>query len=116
MAKVGMPKLESKMFSGWMFVLVAGLLLALIAIIDSGGLDQAPASTADGSTGCRLEVTADELNVRSEPRQDAPLAGTLTRGTVVDGTLIVTNFYRQLEDGTWAVTEFLTPVPGSICS
>jgi hypothetical protein len=115
MPKVGMPKLESKLFSGWLFVLVAGFLLAVIATIDSGGLGQAPATTADGSTGCRLEVTADQLNVRAGPSQDAELQGTLSRGTVVDGTQIQVNLYRQLEDGGWAATEFLTPVPGSNC-
>ncbi len=117
MAKVGMPKLESKLFSGWTFVLVAGLVLALVAIIDGGGFSQgAPASTSDGSTGCRLEVTTDQLNVRTGPSQDAELLRTLSRGEVVDGTRIQTNLYRQLEDGTWAVTEFLTPLPGSICT
>lgn len=117
MVKLGLPKLGAKqLFSGWLFVLFAGSVLALYAILDSGGLgQQAPVSTSDGSTGCRLEVTTDQLNVRSGPSQDAPLVGTLTRGTVVDGTGIVTNFYRQLEDGSWAVTEFLTPVPGGNC-
>jgi hypothetical protein len=118
MAKVSMPKLESKLFHGWFFVLVAGLLLALVAIFDAGGLGQptAPASTADGSTGCRLEVVTDQLNVRAGPGQDAELVGTLSRGDVVDGTPIVTNLYRRLEDGNWAVTEFLTPLPGSNCA
>jgi hypothetical protein len=116
MPKISMPRLESKMFSGWLFVLVAGLLLGIVAIIDSGGLDQAPSSTADGSSGCRLEVTTDQLNVRAAPAQDAALLGTLTRGNVVDGTRIVNNLYRQLEDGGWAATEFLTPLPGSNCA
>ncbi len=37
MAKVSMPQLSAKWFSGWAFVLFAGLLLALYAIIDGGG-------------------------------------------------------------------------------
>jgi hypothetical protein len=116
MVKVGLPKLGPKLFSGWLFVVVAGLLLALVAIIDGGGLSQTPAVTADGSTGCRLEVTTDQLNVRAAPSQDAALLSTLARGDVVDGTRNQSNFYRQLEDGGWAVTEFLTPLPGSNCT
>jgi hypothetical protein len=117
MVKVGVPRLESKMFAGWGFVIVAGLLLALIAIIDGGGLTgPAPASTADGSSGCQLEVTTDQLNLRAGPSQDAELLGTLSRGDVVDGTRIQNNLYRQLEDGSWGVTEFLAPLPGSNCA
>jgi hypothetical protein len=125
MAKVSMPKLESKIFSGWAFVLVAGLLLALYAIVDGGGLAEQGSSdpagtgttvTTDGATGCRLEVTTDELNVRAAPAQDAELLRTLPRGELVDGTRIEANFYRRLADGGWGATEFLTPVPGTNCS
>ena len=35
MAKVTMPKWESKTFQGWGFVLIAGLVLALYAMLDS---------------------------------------------------------------------------------
>jgi len=126
MAKVSMPQLSSKWFSGWAFVLVAGLLLALYAIIDGGGLAEQGSSgtagtgtttvTTDGTTGCRLEVTTDELNVRAAPAQDAELLRKLPRGELVDGTRIEANFYRQLADGGWGATEFLTPVPGTNCS
>ena len=127
MAKVPVPKLESKLFSGWAFVLVAGLLLALYAIIDGGGLSgQGTGSTGSGTSTttvttngaapCRLEVTTDDLNVRAAPAQDAELLRTLPRGDMVDGTRIEANFYRQLADGGWAATEFLTPVPGTNCT
>jgi hypothetical protein len=123
MAKVSMPKLEGKSFSGWVFVLITGLLLALYAIVDGGGLDAStsstappPAASADGSTGCQLEVTTDRINVRAGPSQDTEQLRVLTRGEVVDGTRVVVNLYRQLEDGTWATSEFLTPVPGSNCT
>jgi hypothetical protein len=114
MAKVSMPKLEGKSFSGWVFVLITGLLLALYAIIDRGGLNAI--TVADGSTGCQLEVTTDRINVRAGPSQDTEQLRVLTRGEVVDGTRVVVNLYRQLEDGTWATGEFLTPVPGSNCT
>ena len=116
MFKIGLPKVGPRMFRGWGFVLVAGVVLAVLAIIDGGGFSQTPAVTSDGSTGCRLEVTTDLLNVRTGPAQDAELVRTLNRGDVVDGTRIQTNLYRQLEDGGWAVTEFLTPLPGSNCT
>jgi hypothetical protein len=115
--KLAKPTLDKKFFEGWLFVILAGLVLAVIAIFNSGGsLGQTVGSTADGSSGCRLEVTTDRLNVRASPSQDAPLVRTLSRGDVVDGTRIQNNFYRQLEDGGWAAVEFLTPLPGSNCT
>jgi hypothetical protein len=116
MFKIGLPKVGPRRFRGWGFVLVAGVVLAVLAIIDGGGFDQTTAVTSDGSTGCRLEVSIDQLNVRAGPAQDAELLRTLNRGDVVDGTRIQANLYRQLEDGSWAVTEFLTPLPGSNCT
>jgi hypothetical protein len=116
MVKLGTPKLDKKFFEGWLFVIVAGLVLAVIAIINSGGMAQTTVAPADGSSGCQLEVTTDRLNVRASPSQDGPLLRTLSRGDVVDGTRIQNNFYRQLEDGGWAATEFLTPLPGSNCA
>jgi hypothetical protein len=127
MPKVAMPTLGgSKFFSGWLFVVVAGLLLALYAIVDRGGLAAATGTAAtgsavtanavsDGSTGCQLQVTTDQINVRAGPSQDTELLRILVRGDVVDGLPTVTNLYRELEDGTWATSEFLTPLPGSRC-
>lgn len=114
MAKIGVPKLDSSTFKGWSFVLVAGALLTLIAIIDRGGLDET-VSTADGSTGCQLEVIAEELNVRAAPSQDANLVETLFRGDRVDGTRVVTEGFRALENNRWAAEQFLTPLPGTDC-
>jgi hypothetical protein len=113
-AKLSVPKLAASSFKGWTFVLIAGSVLAAIAILDRGGLTEVPA--ADGSTGCQLEVAADELNVRSGPNQEAPLVETLRRGVRVDGTRVVTNGFRELEDGRWAAAQFLTPLPGTNCA
>jgi hypothetical protein len=132
MPKVGITKLTAKSFAGWSFVLFAGLLLALIAIIDGGGLNSgglnggglsgsttptAPAitTTAAGAGSCQLQVTIDGLKVRAGPSQDTELLRTLGRGEIVEGTRIQSNLYRQLADGSWASTEFLTPVAGSNC-
>ncbi|HZG91175.1 MAG TPA: SH3 domain-containing protein [Pseudonocardia sp.] len=115
MARYKVPKLESATFKGWAFVVVAGLLLATLALIDRGGADLIPADS-DGSTGCVLEVTTEELNVRAGPSQNAELLDALRQGSRVDGTPIVTDGFRQLEGGRWASNQFLAPVPGTTCN
>lgn len=97
---------------GWAFVVVLGALLTIVAMLDRGSLDNVP---SDGSTGCRLEVTADQLNVRAGPVADSELLGTVTRSQVLDGTTTVTDGFRELEDGRYVADEFLTPVPGTDC-
>ncbi|GAA0947718.1 SH3 domain-containing protein [Pseudonocardia zijingensis] len=114
MARITVPKLEASSFKGWTFVLIAGVVLALLAIIDRGGLSAITVS--DGSTGCQLEVTTDQLNVRNGPSPGAALIETLPRGTRVDGTRVVTDGFRQLEEGRWAASQFLTPLPGTNCA
>ncbi|HYH31753.1 MAG TPA: SH3 domain-containing protein [Pseudonocardia sp.] len=114
MARITVPKLESSTFKGWTFVVVAGVVLALLAIVDRGGLNAV--TTADGSTSCQLEVVADELNVRNGPSQGAALVETLPRGAHVDGTRVVTDGFRELEGGRWAADQFLSPLPGSDCA
>ena len=113
MARITVPKLEASTFKGWTFVIVAGVVLAFLAIIDRGGLNEI--SAANGSTGCQLEVIADELNVRAGPSQDAALVETLLRGTQIDATSVVTDGFRELEAGRWASDQFLTPLPGTDC-
>jgi hypothetical protein len=112
-AKITVPKLQASSFKGWTFVVVAGVVLAFLAIIDRGGLNEI--SAANGSTGCQLEVIADELNVRDGPSQGAALVETLPRGTRIDGTRVVTDGFRELEEGRWAAAEFLAPLPGTDC-
>jgi hypothetical protein len=113
-ARITVPKLEASSFKGWTFVLIAGVVLALLAIIDRGGLNAI--TVADGSTGCQLEVTTDQLNVRNGPSQGAALVETLPRGAHVDGTRVVTDGFRQLEEGRWAADRFLLPLPGTNCA
>jgi hypothetical protein len=104
-----LPGVETK---GWAFVVLLGLVLAGIALLDRGSLDTA---RADGSTGCRLEVTTDQLNVRAGPAAETELVGTFPRGQLLDGTTTVTDGFRELEDGRFVADQFLTPVPGSDC-
>jgi hypothetical protein len=113
--RIKIPKLESSTFKGWTFVGVIGVLLAVLALFDRGGGTFAP-TQADGSTGCTLEVTTEELNVRAGPSQNAELLDALRLGERVDGTSVVTDGFRQLEDDRWASNQYLAPVAGSSCS
>lgn len=113
MAKIRIKSVNASTFRGWTFVLLLGAILAVVALVDRGGLDEA-AST--GATGCRLEVVADQLNVRSGPGPEAALVATLTRGATVDGTTVVRNGFRELSEARWAADQFLTPLPGTDCT
>jgi hypothetical protein len=46
----------------------------------------------------------------------APVVDTLTRGDRVDGTTVVTDGFRELENNRWVDNGFLTPLPGTNCS
>ena len=125
MAKLTIPKLKASTFKGWAFVLVTGVVLALLALIDSGrgivpdnaaGAATGDVAPADGSTGCVVEVATEELNVRVGPSQDAELLGAMPQGTRVDATTVLASGFRQLEDGRWASDQYLTPLPGTNCN
>lgn len=111
--RLSITRPDSSTYRSWSFVLVLGLVLAVLALIDRGGLGET--TEADGSTGCQLEVVADELNVRAGARTDAALVETLSRGDRVDGTRVVVDGYRELEEDRWAADRFLAPLPGSNC-
>src|SRR3954451_19146807 len=61
MAQIKIPKLTGSSFRGWTFVLVAGVVLTVLALLDRGGAaDLIPGhSTANGSTGCIMQVMTD---------------------------------------------------------
>jgi hypothetical protein len=98
---------------GWGAVLAGGLLMTALAMLDAPR--EGVASTADGSTGCQLQVVAPEVKVRSGPSNATEAVETLKQGTIVDGTTVVTDGYRQLEDDRWVANEYLVPVTGSSC-
>jgi hypothetical protein len=107
---------------GWGAVIAGGILLAVLALLDTPRDQTAGTSTstsatatADGSTGCQLQVTAAELRVRSGPSANTDPLDTLTQGQVVDGTTEVTSGFRRLEGNRWAADEFLVPVAGTSC-
>jgi hypothetical protein len=111
---ISISKPDASTYKGWGFVMVVGALLAVLAIIDRGGVGELTA--ADGSTGCRLEVVADELNVRAEASTDSELVQILKRGDVVDGTREVVDGFRRLENDRWASDAFLSALPNTNCA
>ena len=107
---------------GWGAVITGGILLTVLALVDEprGGTATTAAgtsatSTADGSTGCQLQVTAPEVQVRSGPSINTDPVEKLTQGTVVDGLPEVTDGFRHLKGNRWVANEFLVPVAGTSC-
>lgn len=112
MAKInikGIKKPTAATFRSWTFVLVAGVVLAILAMIDSGGFG------AGGSGGCRLAVRVDGLNVRVDHSDQSESVRTLPVGEMVDGTREVRDGFRKLGERQWAWDNSLTPLPGTSC-
>ena len=117
-----MPKLTLRSAAkhslrGWGLVLLTGVVLTVLALLDAPrASDSDTAVVADGSTGCQLRVAAAELRVRAGPSTDSDQVEILSEGTVVDGTRVVVDGFRQLEGNRWAADQFLTPMPGTNCT
>ncbi|WP_214367488.1 SH3 domain-containing protein [Pseudonocardia sp. H11422] len=112
MNKIKIKKPDSATMRGWPFVLLAGAVLALLALLDRGGFSIG----ATGVTGCVMRVDAAELNVRSTPGTELGPVRTLRQGNEVDAERIVTGGFRKLAgDGEWALDASLTPTTGSNC-
>jgi hypothetical protein len=108
---------RKRSYNGWGWVLVTGILLTVLALLDvpRAGSAAGVSTTADGSTGCQMQVTSAELRVRSGPSVNADPLETLTQGAVVDGTTQVTEGFRLLKGNRWAANEFLVPIAGTSC-
>jgi uncharacterized protein YgiM (DUF1202 family) len=91
-------------------VVVVGAFLLFAAHNDQTG---GTGLTASGP--CMVTVTADQLNVRSSPDDNATVVQTFSKGAVVSADQIIRNGYRQLTPGRWAAREYLDPTPGSDC-
>ena len=92
----------------WPFAVIVGALLGVLALVDKGNL------TTDGglSSPCRVEVVADVLPTRSDPDPTASRTyASLRRGDLRGATTNVRNGYRQLTDNTWALDQYLRPLP-----
>ena len=109
-------KPDPVIFKGWTFVLILGAALALLAMLHRGSVETARVTEPEAGAQCQFEVTIENLNVRSAPSLDgnAPVQ-TISRGDRVAGTPTVTNGYRALDGGLWALDQYLAPVPGSSC-
>jgi hypothetical protein len=112
--RIKVPKLEASSFKGWAFVLLAGALLAAVALVSGGGFSLGGAT---GVTGCTMTVLPDQLNIRSSPGTELAPVETLRRDTEVDAERgVVTNGFRKLTgDNRWALNESLASTPGSVC-
>ena len=114
--KLTLKKAAKYSTKGWGAVLAGGILLTALALLDApGGTTATATARSDGSTGCQLQVTIAELNVRSGPSNNTDPLGTLTQGTVVDGTTEIVDGFRRLEGDRWAANEYLVPVAGTAC-
>jgi hypothetical protein len=84
-------------------------LMGLGKNISSGSPGDSP------SGGCKVNVTADVLNVRAQPAQNAPIVGKYQRDAKTDAQPEVQNGFRKIADNKWASAEFLIPVDGAKC-
>jgi hypothetical protein len=119
--KIKIPKLEASSFRGWTFVVVAGVVLTVLALIDKGSFSS---DRSTGSTGCvvKVVVAADPVTgrqgtlvLRESPSSSSPQKGSLPNGTKVDAEPGTQNNFRHLTDGTWASADYLVPQVGSRC-
>ncbi|WP_020668265.1 SH3 domain-containing protein [Amycolatopsis nigrescens] len=98
-------------------VLIIIAVLGGVLIVYAMGSDQQPSEGATGGspTGCRVTVSADVLNVRSEPNANAGIVGKFQQNAETDAQPEVQNGFRKLAEGKWAASEFLKPTSGSNC-
>jgi uncharacterized protein YgiM (DUF1202 family) len=101
-------------FRSWPIVIIIGLFLAVLSMIDRGGLGEATAVVQ--GKACSFTVNADAVNVRTGATAASPSVQKLERGQTVVATKTVDNGFRQMADGTWVLDNLLTPVPGSACT
>ncbi|HET6500424.1 MAG TPA: SH3 domain-containing protein [Amycolatopsis sp.] len=103
-------------------VFITIVVLAGIALVYAMGTDKqnspgagTTSSTASSSTGCRVTVTADVLNVRAAPDPASEIVGKYNQNAETSAETVVQNGFRKLGDNRWAKTDFLQPVAGTNC-
>ena len=96
-------------------VLIVVVVLVGIGIIYVMGMDKRNSDAAGGSTGCKVTVTADVLNVRAAPDPNAEVVGKYNQNAVTGAEVQIQNGFRKLADNKWAKTDFLQPVAGTNC-
>lgn len=97
-------------------VLTVVVVLVAVGIIYLVGVNKSSSQgVTGGSTGCKVTVTADVLNVRSAPDPSAPIVGKYNHNAQTGAEPQVQNGFRELSQNKWAKTEFLQPVAGTNC-
>ncbi|QWF79470.1 SH3 domain-containing protein [Amycolatopsis sp. CA-230715] len=95
-------------------MLIIGAVLIGIGLIYVVG--QGKQFSSGASSGCRVTVTADVLNVRGAPLATAELVGKYNQNAEIDAQPEVQNGFRKLADNKWASTQFLKPVDEAKCT
>lgn len=96
-------------------ILIIAVVLIGIGIIYVMGVDKRNSDAAGGSTGCKVTVTADVLNVRAAPDPNAEVVGKYNQKAVTGAEIEIQNGFRKLADNKWAKADFLQPVAGTNC-
>ena len=73
------------------------------------------AAPAANATACRVQVTADVLNVRAAPDAKAQIVGKFQRNAESDAEKVVQNGFRKLSDNRWVSNDFIKPIQGRDC-
>ncbi|HJQ47182.1 MAG TPA: SH3 domain-containing protein [Amycolatopsis sp.] len=95
-------------------VVIAAVLIG-VGIIYLMGIDKQQSEATGGSTGCKVTVTADVLNVRAAPDPGSGIVGKYNQNAVTGAEVQIENGFRKLADNKWAKTDFLQPVAGTNC-
>jgi hypothetical protein len=101
------PSLSVKLTRQWRWIWLGLVLMVLTVYLSNVDLNLGGFLGSSDST-CRIEVTADVLNVRAGPGTEYPTVQQLSRYTVVAATAEVSNGFRKLGDGRWVASEFVT--------
>ena len=97
-------------------------ILTIIAVLAGIGLiyvmssdKRASEGATGGSTGCKVTVTADVLNVRAAPDPTAQIVGKFNQNAETGAEIQIENGFRKLAENKWAKADFLKPVDGTNC-
>jgi hypothetical protein len=100
------------------WIIVGAVLVGILLLISEHNKN----SPGDGgfinsisTRSCTVTVTAESLNVRSSPDDNAPVVDIFDKGSVISADRTTRNGFRQLGPGRWAAQEFLDPTADSDC-
>lgn len=93
-----------------MLTVIGLLVLVVVVFVIRGGNSSGGSTQSSGQ--CQMQVTADVLNVRSSPADNAAVVQKLASGTMVSAEKTVQGTFRELGTNRWAATQFLKAVSG----